>query len=325
MPPITIGLAKKIATYAEGGNNTRVLDCQCGEGDALRTLARYWECATYGLDDPLPGLSSIGTTQVLRGGLTSTKISEASMSAVLVWLPGDRRSLAAREPTALVQRAAEVCRWGGLLVFIGSPEVFDQGLLTAALRRMDDVLLARSWPWAPELVLMGRRTDGPTGGLRPKDLLDRIGRGTMAVLEECPSPRYRLPYTSGQLIFSPAALTYGDALEAARREGVWTQERFTPVLFRRPAREVRPAMPLRRGHLGLLVAAGAFGTLLLRRGGRRLLLRGRTYKRTATSGEADRGARVSTEAFATDAAVLDLEAGRLHLLRAAEDAGPEEE
>jgi hypothetical protein len=323
MPPLTISLARKIASYADGGLSTRVLDCQCGDGDALRTLARHWGCATYGLDDPLPGLSGIGTTQVLRSTLLSTRISNGSMSAVLVWLPDDRQSLAIRQPTALVQRAAGICQGGGLLVCIGSPVAFDQGVLTAALRRMDDVLLARSWPWATELVLIGQRTDGATGGLRPKDLLDRIAREAVAVLEDCPSARYRLLSMSGQLIFSPAALTCADALEAARREGVWTQERFRPVLVGAPARQVRPAMPLRRGHLGLLVAAGAFGTLLLRRDGRRLLLRGRAYKRTATAGDAERGRRVSTETFATDAAALDLQAARLHLLRAAEDADPQ--
>jgi len=322
MPSIPISLARKIASYAKGNTGARVLDCQCGEGNALRLLGQQWECATYGLDDPLPGLAGIGITQTLRGTLDSVKVSDGSMSAVLVWLPDDSRSLREREPTALVQRAAEVCAYHGVLVFIGSPVVFDQGLLTAALRRMEDVLLARAWPWAPDLILMGRRADAG-GSVRAKDLLDQIARGAGPVLEEGASPRYELPAVSGQLIFSPTTLSYADALEAARREGIWTQSKFASVLYRKATRQLQPAMPLRRGHLGLLVAAGAFGTLLVRRGNQRLLLRGRTYKRTYEAGDAGRGGRIATEVFATDAAVLDLGAGTFHLLRESADTHPE--
>ena len=59
-----------------------------------------------------------------------------------------------------------------------------------------------------------------------------------------------------QILFAPLAFEPEMAAQEARRGGVWVQPAFADQVWPAEDRLVRPLMPLRRGHLALLIAAG---------------------------------------------------------------------
>src|SRR5438093_3490514 len=84
------------------------------------------------------------------------------------------------------------------------------------------------------------------------------------------------------MIFDPEA-----AAEEARGSGLWANAALADRLWPAEERRVRPLMPLRRGHLAVLIAAGFLNNILLEapstgsgQAPRRVLVKGRTYKET---------------------------------------------
>jgi hypothetical protein len=73
-------------------------------------------------------------------------------------------------------------------------------------------------------------------------------------------------------------------------------------------------MPLRRGHLALLVAAGLLNNCALRQGEHRVLVKGRTYKELVQVDSDDEDIEVRREVIRTSIAVLDLGTGALEII-----------
>ena len=61
---------------------------------------------------------------------------------------------------------------------------------------------------------------------------------------------------SGDILFTTRTVDPAAAAAEARRSGLWTSTDIADTLW--PARDTRtrPLMPLRRGHIAMLVAAG---------------------------------------------------------------------
>jgi hypothetical protein len=57
-------------------------------------------------------------------------------------------------------------------------------------------------------------------------------------------------------------------------------------------------MPLRRGHLAVLIAAGFLNNILLEAGDRRVVVKGRTYKETSRSSPTTQTSRSSARCCA---------------------------
>ena len=92
-------------------------------------------------------------------------------------------------------------------------------------------------------------------------------------------PVFTPPVTSaGEVLFTRRTVDPVAAAVEARRSGLWANPQITDALW--PAREdrTRPLMPLRRGHMAMLVAAGFLDNLQLEADGQRILVKGRTSK-----------------------------------------------
>jgi hypothetical protein len=73
-------------------------------------------------------------------------------------------------------------------------------------------------------------------------------------------------------------------------------------------------MPLRRGHLAVLIAAGFLNNILLEAGGRRVLVKGRTYKETVPVESDDPDVEIEREVLRTSVVALDLRSGRFEVI-----------
>jgi hypothetical protein len=125
------------------------------------------------------------------------------------------------------------------------------------------------------------------------------------------------PVLFSSLFFDPEAA----AIEA-RQHGVWTSPAVTERLWPAEERPVRPLMPLRRGHLAVLMAAGFLNNLLLEGNGRRLLVKGRTYKELVEVASDDPELKVEREVLRTSVVTLDLDTAEFEVVQLAGLAEP---
>lgn len=94
---------------------------------------------------------------------------------------------------------------------------------------------------------------------------------------------------------------------------------------------MRPLMPLRRGHLAVLIAAGFLNNILLQadpstgsgRAGRHVLVKGRTYKESVPVESGDPEVEIEREVLRTSVVALDLRTGRFDVIQQSGSVGAE--
>ena len=130
-------------------------------------------------------------------------------------------------------------------------------------------------------------------------------------LRSYPYPEFSPPTTpSGDILFATRTVDPVAAAAEARRTGLWASTEITDTLW--PARDnrTRPLMPLRKGHMAMLVAAGFLDNLTLEADGRRILVKGRTSKEM-TLVEDSPQKEVHRERLKTTVVALDLDDGEI--------------
>ncbi len=115
---------------------------------------------------------------------------------------------------------------------------------------------------------------------------------------------------AGDLLFSTRTVDPLAAAAEARRSGLWTHAAVTDALWPPQTPRPRPLLPLRRGHLAMLVAAGFLDNLCLEANGQRLLVKGRTAKELVLVTRT-RDQEVRRERLRTTVVALDLATGTI--------------
>ena len=113
------------------------------------------------------------------------------------------------------------------------------------------------------------------------------------------------------MLFATRTIDPEAAAAESRRSGLWVSATVTDALW--PAEDplTRPLMPLRRGHLAMLVAAGFLDNLQLEADGRRILVKGRTSKEMVLV-ETTPEKEVHRERLRTTVVALDLDIGEIN-------------
>ena len=119
----------------------------------------------------------------------------------------------------------------------------------------------------------------------------------------------------GEVLFASLAFDPERAAAEGRRRGAWVDPGLTEQLWPPDERPTRPLMPLRRGHVALLIAAGMLNNCILEQGGQRLLVKGRTYKESVPIDSDDDDLEIQREVLRTSIAVFDLETGHLEIVQ----------
>ena len=268
----------------------RILDPCCGAGDALQRLAG-------GLDSPdAMSIEAYGVElhrdraeeaekrlhRTLAADLFATSIANGAFGLLLLNPPYDFDSEDKRTEHAFVTQTTRYLAESGLLVFI----VPRQRLAVSARYLSTHYGRMRCWAFPdPErqvfdqVVLFGyRKTDPVPDALAESMVLE------WAVGE--PEPLRSHAYTEftpsttpvGDILFTTRTVDPVAAAAEARRSGLWASTEITDTLWPASDNRTRPLMPLRRGHMAMLVAAGFLNNLVLEADGRRILVKGRTSK-----------------------------------------------
>ncbi len=140
-------------------------------------------------------------------------------------------------------------------------------------------------------------------------------RGSLPILPEVPTEeeRYQLPLpTDAKFYFRGTEINPQEAFEEACTAGAWKstewEEWLTP---RRELASFRPVMPLKKGHLAMLIAAGLMQNLRLEStdGNESLLVKGRTYKVQEPVESDDEDQDIVRDRFVTEIIALNLKNG----------------
>ena len=299
----------------------RILDPCAGAGDAVARLAERLNgpdtvpVETYGVE--LHRERAIEAARRLDGTLASdlfaTSIANGAFGLLYLNPPydfdsgGDKRT-----EHAFLMHCTRYLAEEGLLVFI-----VPRRRLTVSARYLS-THYGRLQCWAfpdPErqvfdqVALLGYRKKDPVPDAPAEKRVLEWAFGDPSPLGRRSYSNY-IPATTpgGDVLFATRTVDPVAAAAEARRSGLWANTEITDTLW--PAKDTRtsPLMPLRKGHLAMLVAAGFLDNLVLESEERRILVKGRTGKEMELVEDTPQK-EVHREKLVTTVVALDLDSG----------------
>ena len=311
--------------YGRNRNDiVRLLDPCCGPGDALRQLAdsinRHVTVETYGVE--LHAERAQEAAERLDHSLSSDlfRCSIANRTFNLLWLnpPYDWDREDKRVEHAFLTHCSRYLEPDGVLVYI----IPRAQIATSARFLTTNYRLVRAWSFPePEVeqfdqvVVLGVRKPQP----RPDA---RAMRDLVASIDDLPSlsrdltPEYDVTMSQpGPVMFTTRVIDFQKAVSEARKRGLWTQDEITEAFWPPTDATARPLMPLRKGHLAMLVAAGFLDNLELETPESRVLVKGQTKKEMVLVEEGETH-DVYREQLRTSVVTLDLDSGRIERIEA---------
>ena len=308
--------------YYRDRETLRILDPCCGAGDALQRLAERLDrpnaipIETYGVELHRDRAEEAEKrlTRTLASDMFATSIANGAFGLALINPPYDWDSEDKRVEHSFLTHCTRYLAESGLLVFI----VPRQRLSYSARYLSTHYGRMRCWSFpVPErelfdqVVLMGYCKADPVPDAAAESMVMEWSLGEPEPLRSYPYPEYT-PATSpsGDILFATRTVDPMAAAAEARRSGLWTNTEITDTLWPAKDNRTRPLMPLRRGHMAMLVAAGFLDNLVLESEGQRILVKGRTSKEMVMVEDSPEK-EVHRERLVTTVVVLDLEDGEI--------------
>ncbi len=313
------------AGYYNRGKTLRILDPCCGAGEAAALLA--WTLAD-GPGDTVP-IETFGVElhkeraeearerldHVLATDLFGTSMANGAFGLLFLNPPydfdaGDEKRVEHRFLTHCTRYLAE----DGLLIFI----VPRARLAVSARYLSTHYGTIRCWAFPePErevfdqVVLMAYRKREPSPNAHAEAQVREWAYGEPEELSRQRYAAYSPELTpSGDILFATRTVDPVAAAGEARTSGLWSNTRVTDAIWPEGDARTRPLMPLRRGHLAMLVAAGFLDNLCLESEGRRILVKGRTAKEMVQVEDSPEK-EVHRERLVTTVTALDLGDGEI--------------
>lgn len=328
-PRVTAAICRLLEPQAAGARRlVRVLDPCAGTGEPLATLARSLGAQSYGIE------INAGRAHQCRQRLdhvlatTAFAVRLAHGAFSLLWLnpPYDADAEKRRLEHAFLTGLTRALGVGGVLVFL-----IPQARLAVSARylaahftgfrvyRFPDpeytafhqiaVIATRKKQVCLDPEVSSRLTTWSDAELPP---LPDVPDGPTVVVPALPR---------AEILFAPLAFDPILAAQEARRRGVWVQPTFAEQIWPPDERPVRPLMPLRRGHLALLIASGLLNNVVLNQDGRPMLVKGRVHKELIPIESDDKDTEIRREVLRTSVVVLDLTSGTIEVVHDRDDAG----
>ena len=321
--------------YNRSLETIRILDPCCGAGDALERLAERlgrpnsMPIETYGVElhRERSEEAEKRLDRTLASDLFATSIANGAFGLLLLNPPYDHDSEDKRTEHAFLTQTTRYLAENGLLVFI----VPRQRLAVSA--RYLSTHYGRMQCWAfpgPEreafdqVVLMGYRKADPVPDAAAEGMVVEWSMGEPETLRSQPYPEYTPAKTPrGDVLFATRTVDPVAAAAEARRSGLWASTDITDALWPAGDNRTRPLMPLRRGHMAMLVAAGFLDNLVLEGDGRRILVKGRTSKEMVQVEDSPEK-EVHREKLRTTVVALDLDDGRIEDIESSDGSQEDE-
>ncbi len=296
----------------------RLLDPCCGAGDALRQFAdAIGGGETYGieLEQHRAARARRILDHLIAGSAFAVRLGHEAFSCLWLNPPYDQDDGGKRLEHSFLTTMSRALAPGGLLIY-----VVPQGRLAQSARylasRYEALRCYRfqdpEYDAFRQCVVLGRRR---ATQVIVADALALVEAWATDPLPELPSPGstsplYELPASpAGPVTFASQFFEPEAAAAEARERGLWKNSTLVERFWPASERPVRPLMPLRRGHLAVLIAAGFLDNVLIEDGSSRVLVKGRITKVSRPVESADPEVEVEREFLRTSVVLLDLETG----------------
>ncbi len=325
-PRVTDLIAELIqppAGYARSDEILRILDPCCGEGEALEGLAgalrkpHAADVETFGVElhSERAEEAKHRLDRVLGTDLFATSIANGAFGLLYLnppydWDSGEEK----RVEHAFLTHCTRYLAEDGLLVLV----VPRQRLAVSARYLASHFSRIDCWAFPqPEreaydqVVLLGYRKAEVFLDAYAEERIHQWAAGEAPELGPRRYPLYVAPATpAGDVLFATRTVDPVAAAEEARHSGLWASTAVTDLLWPAQDQRTRPLMPLRRGHLAMLVAAGFLDNLQLEAGDSRILVKGRTSKEMVLA-ERTPTKETFRERLRTTVVALDLDSGQV--------------
>lgn len=292
-PPRVVDMIAEVISTPSGYHDRetlRILDPCCGAGKAVAQLAQRLNrrnalpIRTYGVElhRDRAEQAERRLDRALAADLFQTSIANEAFGLAYLNPPYDWDREDKRVEHAFLTHCTRYLTEHGLLIFI----VPRQRLAVSARYLASHYAKMRCWEFpSPErdvfdqVVLMGCRKAEPSFDASAEKQVRAWAHGEPETMGSNPYTVFDAPPTpTGNILFATRAVDPLAAAAEARRSGLWNSPHVTDALWPVKDLRTRPLMPLRRGHMAMLVAAGFLDNLCLEANGRRILVKGRTSK-----------------------------------------------
>ena len=316
------GLVAGPAHHSRHLQTLRVLDPCCGTGEAVARLGRIigerdgCPVETYGVElhRERAGEAEEVLDRSLASDLFRTSIANGAFGMLFLNPPYDHDQEERRVEHSFLTHCTRYLCEEGVLVFI----VPRRRLQVSARYLASHYGRLRCWAFPhPEVedydqvVLAGYRKAEPGTDAHGEMMVREWAQGSPEALSHFRLPLYQAPgLPSGDVLFGTRAVDPVAAATEARRSGLWASTEVTDTLWPVASGRTRPLMPLRRGHMAMLVAAGFLDNLVLEAEGKRILVKGRTSKEMVLVEETER-VEVYRERLKTTVTAIDLDDGEI--------------
>ena len=326
-PPRVVDLVAQVLYGARGrarsADTLRVLDPCCGAGDALAQFAGLLQdrstvpVETFGVELHRERADQAAEVldRTLACDLFATTIANNAFGVLFLNPPYDWDKEDKRVEHAFLTHTTRYLTDGGLLLFI----VPKQRLAVSARYLSSHYRDIRCWAFPnPErevfdqvVLASGGARANPAPTPTPRSRCRGWSFGEPEEFSPRPYPVYDPMVTpAGDVLFATRMVDPLAAVAEARKTGLWASQEVKDSLWPAEDRRTRPLMPLRRGHLAMLVAAGFLDNLVLEADGQRILVKGRTTKEMILAEETE-NTEVYRERLRTTVVALDLDGGEI--------------
>ncbi len=319
-PPSVVERVAVLVRHAPSTNRgvARLLDPCCGAGGALRQFAdAIGGGETYGIEIEQNRAAEAREVldHLIAGSAFAVRLGHEAFSCLWLNPPYDDGDDGKRLEHSFLTTLSRALAPGGLLIYI-VPQVRLGPSARYLASRYEEVRCYRfqdpEYDAFRQCVVFGKKR---ATQVVAADAETQIAAWATEPLPELPSPGslspvYELPpLPAGPVVFASQFFEPETAAAEARQRGLWANstliERFWPA----GERPVRPLMPLRRGHLAVLIAAGFLDNVIIDDRTRRVLVKGRITKVSSPLESADPEVEVEREFLRTSVVMLDLETG----------------
>lgn len=303
----------------------RFLDPCCGEGIAAQHLANLWNLEAYGIeiDAERARASAERLHKVLNLDYAAARIPTHAFQVLYLNPPySPDESEAKRAEYRFLRDTGKWLQPRGILIYI-IPQYRLDARMARHLATYYRELTAYRFP-DPEyddfsqMVVFGIARQDPLFDESLALKLLQQCRGQLPILPEIVSERYEIPPPlETRFYFRGNQIDPDEALNEALRVGVWHSHEWKQWLEPPQALDaLQPLMPLKKGHLAMLIAAGLLQNLVLEKetatfGRTSLLIKGRTYKVADQVEGDDENEEISRDRFVTEIVAVDLQSGEI--------------
>ena len=319
---LVAGLVHVPSSHYGYRETVRILDPCCGAGEALTQLAERLggpgavPIETFGVELHTERAQQARERidRTLAVDLFGTSIANGAFGVLLLNPPYDHDGETKRVEHRFLLHTTRYLAEDGLLILV----VPRRRLAVSARYLASHYRRIRCWAFPePEreafdqVVLMAYRKAEPHSDPHAEEQIREWADGEPETLSAHRYPVYTAQTSAaGDILFATRTVDPVVAAAEARRSGLWTSPEITDSLWPAGDLRTRPLMPLRKGHMAMLVAAGFLDNLCLESDGRRILVKGRTSKEFVLV-EATDDKETYRERLRTTVVSLDLADGQI--------------